>query len=91
MKIENTYKPTTAPVAARPAQPQATAATAQEAVSLSPLAGSLQEKPPINTARTQEIKLAISQGRFKINPEAIASRLIDSARELLNSNGKREA
>jgi negative regulator of flagellin synthesis FlgM len=81
-------------VASKPAPTQtASAGTAQEAVSLSQIAGSLQvsEKPPVNTARIQEIKAAISEGRFKINPEAIADRLIESARDLLNSQGKRQA
>ncbi|HEX6733242.1 MAG TPA: flagellar biosynthesis anti-sigma factor FlgM [Azonexus sp.] len=93
MKIDSSFKPTTAGIApkAKPAQP-APAADASEAVSLSPLAGSLRggEAPPVNTARIQEIKQAIAEGRFKINPEAIADRLIESARDLLN-NGRREA
>ena len=73
--------------------PPASSAASQEAVSLSQVAGSLQagERPPVNSARIQEIKTAISEGRFKINPEAIADRLIESARDLLNSNGKRQA
>lgn len=94
MKIDNNFKPTATSVASKSA-PAQTAPTgmAQEAVSLSQIAGSLQasEKPPVNTARIQEIKAAISEGRFKINPEAIADRLIESARDLLNSNGQRQA
>lgn len=94
MKIDSSYKPSSA---APP--PKATAAQAApnpapaEAVSLSSLAGSLQggDKPPVNTARIQEIKQAISEGRFKINPEAIADRLIESARDLVNSGSKRQA
>lgn len=93
MKIDSSYKPTTTSVApkAAPAQP-APAASTTEAVSLSSLAGSLRggEAPPVNTARIQEIKQAIAEGRFKINAEAIADRLIESARELVNS-GRREA
>jgi negative regulator of flagellin synthesis FlgM len=94
MKIESNFKPTATSVQSRPASTQATPApAAQEAVSLSLIAGSMQssEKPPVNTARIQEIKQAISEGRFKINPEAIADRLIESARELVNSSGKRQA
>lgn len=94
MKIDSSYKPTPASISPRPTSPPAApAATAQEAVNLSQLAGSLQasEKPPVNAARIQEIKQAISEGRFKINPEAIADRLIESARELVNSNRQREA
>lgn len=94
MKIDSSYKPVPASLAPRTsAPPAAPAANTQEAVNLSQLAGSLQggEKPPVNAARIQEIKQAISEGRFKINPEAIADRLIESARELVNSNRQREA
>ena len=96
MKIDSSYKPATAgpaPKAASP-QPAATPAPARDAVSLSHLAGSLHsgEQSSVNSARIQEIKQAISEGRFKINPEAIADRLIESARDLLNSqNNKRQA
>lgn len=94
MKIDSSYKPATSGITPKPAATQSTApAAAQDAVSLSQLAGTLQsgEHPPVNTARIQEIKQAISEGRFKINPEAIADRLLDSARELLNSSNQRQA
>ena len=94
MKIDSTYKPAASALSPRPATPQSSApATAQDEVSLSKLAGTLQsgEHPPVNTARIQEIKQAISEGRFKVNPEAIADRLIDSARELLNNSKQRQA
>jgi len=38
---------------------------------------------PIDGARIAEIKLAISEGRFKVNAEAIADGLIETARDLL--------
>ncbi len=59
-------------------------------MSLSQLASTMQgtEKPPVNAARIQEIKEAIAQGRFKVNPEAIADGLIQSARDLLDSQRK---
>ena len=95
MKIDSSFKPTTPPPAARTAQPQAnTSAVAQEAVSFSPLASSILqtgEKPPVNSARISEIKQAIADGKFKINPEAIANRLIETAQDLLNSKNKRQA
>ena len=88
MKIDSSFKPNSAPVTARP-QPktQADNPSQAETVSLSSVASTLQgnEKPPVNTARLQEIKDAIAQGRFKINPEAIAGRLIETARDLINS------
>lgn len=94
MKIDSTYKPATSAISPKPATIQSSMPTAaQDEVSLSKLAGTLQsgEHPPINMARIQEIKQAISEGRFKINPEAIADRLIESSRELLNSSKQRQA
>lgn len=88
MKIDSSYKPVIQPLANRP-KPAANAEmpSTTEAVSLSPLAGALQvaDKAPVNSARIQEIKDAIAQGRFKINPEAIAGRLIDTARDLVSA------
>lgn len=94
MKIDNAYKATTAVVTPRtPSASSAKAGSSQEAVSLSALAGSLQgnEQPPIDTARIEEIKKAIAEGRFQINVGAIADRLIESARDLVNNNSQREA
>jgi negative regulator of flagellin synthesis FlgM len=36
-----------------------------------------------DSARVQEIKQAIRDGQFKINPEAVADRLIESVKEML--------
>lgn len=94
MKIDSAYKPSAQAVAPRQTTAKTTAVDrSQEAVSLSQLAGSLQgnEKPPVNSAKIQEIKQAISEGRFQINSEAIADRLIESARDLLNGNRKQQA
>lgn len=92
MKIDSSYKPLTAPLANRPKPaPSSETPASTEAVSLSPLAGALQsaDKPPVNSARIQEIKDAIAQGRFKINPEAIAGRLIETARDLVNAQQRK--
>jgi negative regulator of flagellin synthesis FlgM len=61
---------------------------ASDQVELSSLAARLQEAgaamaEPINTARIAEIKQAISDGRFQVNPERIADGLLESARQLL--------
>lgn len=40
---------------------------------------------PVDSARIAEIKAAIKEGRFTINPGAIADGLIDTARDLLQS------
>ena len=92
MKIESSYKQTVASVTPR-SQPKSAAenpSTAAEAVSLSSVAGAFQanEKPPVNSARIQEIREAIAQGKFKINPEVIAGRLIETAKDLVNTQRK---
>lgn len=38
-----------------------------------------------NTARVEEIKQAISEGRFVVNPEKIADRLLETARDLIQT------
>lgn len=89
MKIESAYsKPSLTSVAARTSGQTVSAQTPESAaVNLSAVASALQgnENPPVNAARIQEIKLAIAQGHFKINPEAIADGLLDAARDLINS------
>jgi len=91
MKIDSSaFKATTLPPpSAAPQKPAATPAPT-DAVSLSqagqvPQAGN---KPPVDSAKIQEIKNAITEGRFQINPEAIAEGLIETARELVNSQRK---
>ena len=42
-----------------------------------------------DTAKVQRISDAIRNGEFKVNPEAIADKLIANAQELLGSIGRR--
>lgn len=66
---------------------QATAGAAAE-VHLSELAAQLHssgDAPAFDAGRVSEIKQAIAGGRFTVNAEAIADRLIASASELVNS------
>lgn len=67
------------------------AAAAGDKVELSSLAARLQDAgatnadvPVVDSARVAEIKQAISEGRFQINPERIADGLIESVREMLS-------
>lgn len=69
---------------------QRPAAAPGEQVELSPLSARLQEveaniasSPVVDAARVAEIKQAISQGRFQINPERIADGLLESVRQML--------
>ena len=41
-----------------------------------------------NSQKVAEIRQAISEGRFQINPERIADGLISSVREMLAKNGR---
>jgi negative regulator of flagellin synthesis FlgM len=92
MKIDNAGKPVTAYASqtksAGRAAVQTSAATSQSAVSesvdLNPAASQMSE-PPFDTSKVEAIKQAIASGQFRINPDAIAEGLINSARELAGS------
>jgi len=70
--------------AATPPQPRA---GTSERVDISSLSARLQEvgagEAPVNAQRVAEIKAAIAEGRFQINPERIADGLLTSVREML--------
>ncbi len=94
MKIDNTIKPVPSPktseTRARASEQSAASAPTGSgtSVQLSGLSAQLHvtaETPTFNSARVAQIKEAIANGSFKINPEAIADRLISSSRELVNS------
>lgn len=75
------------------AQPQATSgSSASERVDISSLSARLQEvgagEAPVNAQRVAEIKQAIAEGRFQINPEKIADGLLNSVRDMLGRAGK---
>lgn len=73
---------------APPAAKQAGTATA-ERVDISSLSARLQEvgagEAPVDGQRVAEIKLAIAEGRFQVNPERIADGLLASVREMLSA------
>jgi negative regulator of flagellin synthesis FlgM len=97
MKIDHSVKqlPGVAPVGegqARPANGPAPASRTSEAdsVELSPLSARLQRLAQgiagaegMDTAKVAALKAAIAEGRLRIDPEAIADKLIEEARELL--------
>lgn len=95
MKIENSVRPITG-VATNDGQKRIdstggagqSSAPAQEIVHLSSVSKQTQSAESgavVDTARVQEIKQAISDGSFKVNPEAVADRLLETARELIQS------
>jgi negative regulator of flagellin synthesis FlgM len=73
--------------AGQPARPMVTAG---DQVALSSLSARLQEAgaamadtPVVDAARVAEIKRAISEGRFQVNPERVADGLLESVRQML--------
>lgn len=79
--------------AAAPQRPAAPAGKPAEQVAISPLSTRLQEieaslgsEPTVNAQRVAEIKQAIAEGRFKVDPEKIADGLLKSVREMLEKD-----
>lgn len=96
MKIDTTIRPNMPSGTTRPAKslvsPSASSSTEQ--VAISSLSSHLQEmgeagsgEEVVNAERVAEIKQAISEGRFKINPERIADRVLEDVRRMLNASG----
>lgn len=102
MKIENSGKPV-ATSAANEARNRAaiagqkastTVAAASDKVELSSLSSSLQkaeaamaDTPAIDQKKVDEIRQAISDGRFKVDANRVADGLIASVREMLGRQG----
>lgn len=85
-----------APESGRPRGPAATSprpeANSGERVDISSLSARLLEvganDAPANVQRIAEIKQAIAEGRFQINPERIADSLLASVRDMLGQAKK---
>lgn len=77
--------------AAKPAADAASAAAGSEAgiaplsARLQEISGSLANTPVVDAGRVAEIKQAIADGRFKVDPGKIADGLIKSVREMLTA------
>lgn len=98
MKIDNSLKSVGGLPAedTRPGkgQPRETGAKPAEGVSvdLSPLSGQLKalegrlsSGEVVDAARVGEIKQAITEGRFRVNPEVVADRLLATVQELIRA------
>ncbi|MDO8292813.1 MAG: flagellar biosynthesis anti-sigma factor FlgM [Gallionella sp.] len=55
------------------------------ATQLHSMESSMANTPVVNAAKVAEIKQAISEGRFRVNPEAVAGRLLDTVRDLIGN------
>jgi negative regulator of flagellin synthesis FlgM len=96
MKIDNSIGSTGVPVAkentTRTSGAPAGTPAATGGVQLSALSSQLQSVqanlatvPVVNQAHVDEIKQAISEGRFKVNPDVVADKLIATVRELIGN------
>lgn len=90
MKIDSSVLPLSTPTLRRqegatPPTPKTPAPNSAE-VQLSALAAQVKGSgAPVDKAKIDEIKQAIAEGRFTINAGAIADRLLNTAKELVNS------
>ncbi|MBU1689474.1 MAG: flagellar biosynthesis anti-sigma factor FlgM [Gammaproteobacteria bacterium] len=75
--------PTAAPQgkSSSPDKVQITALSSQ----LQAMESSMNNVPVVDSARVEAIKLAISEGRFKINPEVIADSLLETVNDLMQN------
>lgn len=55
------------------------------AAQLHSMEGNLANTPVVNAAKVAEIKQAIADGRFKVNSEAVADRLLETVRDLVGN------
>lgn len=99
MKIDNSVKSVSQTKATQASRKKSGAAAkgasssgSSEKVDINPLSSqlqalenSLEQVEVVDTARVEAIKQAISEGRFKVNPDVIADRLISTVKEMVLS------
>lgn len=54
------------------------------AAQLNSMESSMMNSPIVNANKVAEIKQAISEGRFKVDSEVVADKLIETARDLID-------
>jgi negative regulator of flagellin synthesis FlgM len=88
--LKSTDKSSTAKTAASTAATPTSSTSPVDSVSISDASRALQlngvtNDVPFDTKRVEAIKSAISAGHFKVNPEAVADKVIQSASQLLTN------
>ncbi|MBI5626171.1 MAG: flagellar biosynthesis anti-sigma factor FlgM [Nitrosomonadales bacterium] len=69
-----------------PQQPGSTSVSlGSTAAQLQSMESSMANIPVADAAKVAEIKQAISNGRFKVNPEVVADRLLETVRDLIDN------
>ena len=100
MKIDNSIK-TQATTPAGDSQPRAGKASTKGAVSggggervqlsdlssqLKAIEANLANSPVVDSARVEEVKLAISEGRFQVNSNKVADKLLETVRDMIQAH-----
>ncbi|MDZ4200598.1 MAG: flagellar biosynthesis anti-sigma factor FlgM [Gallionella sp.] len=75
------------PVPSAPQQPSSgtSVSLGSTAAQLSSLERGMAESSPVDSGKVEQIKQAISEGRFKVNTEVVAERLLETVRDLIGS------
>lgn len=69
-----------------PQQPSSTnVSLGSTAAQLQSMESSMASSPIVDTTKVAEIKQAISEGRFKVNSEVVADRLIETVQNLITN------
>jgi len=75
--------------AGAPSNPQSPGSTSvslgSTATQLHSMESGMANTPVIDSAKVAEIRQAIGDGRFKVNPEVVADRLIATVRDLIDN------
>ena len=76
-------KPSPMPAAAQ--RSDTSVSLGSTAAQLHSMESNMASTPAVNAAKVAEIKQAIADGRFKVNSEAVADRLLETVRDLIGS------
>lgn len=70
---------------AAPQQGSTSVSLGSTAAQLNSMENSMAGTPVVDSAKVAEIRQAISEGRFKVNSEAVAERLLQTVRDLIGN------
>lgn len=74
-----------APEPARQQPASTSVSLGSTATQLSKMESAMSNTPVVDSAKVAEIKQAMSEGRFKVNSEVVADRLLNTVRDLIGS------
>lgn len=84
---DSTARTTNPKISPAPQQSSTSVSLGSTATQLSKMEASMAGTPVVDTNKVNQIKQAISDGRFQVNSGAVANGLIQSVRDLISSQG----